>query len=230
MTSQELESHIRVKLEPEQETRLWKKVEERGVTETSEVTGYSRSSIYNWRSKDVFIPLDFVNELVEDPVIEQLKGEGRSRAIRPEEFPIRPGDELLTRVSESVYVNRDGVPFYRTYDFSLLNRFEELLQQMGEIPHQVYERNGFYELRYPKFLHEIFQLQDFEEDIGAQVDESGEIRDKEIVVGGRSLEIGGFDEKLHSLRKRERLARVRGDSEELERIIRLQVSKANELF
>ncbi len=217
-----LPSSIRVKLDEEGEKELWQKVDGRGgVKRFCRDTGFSASDVYNWKNKDVFYPVDFVVELLgegSESFVTAFKGGGRSLPVRNPRFPLDIGDELLTRIDCSVSVNREGVPVYRSQELSLIERFRELLSGIGDVPVSVYSRSG-YELRYPKYLHKVFQAIDYEVDFAVLVDERGEIENGKVRVGGRAIPVEEFQGDLYSREKRFRLALERGDSGEVSRIL-----------
>ncbi len=225
----ELPEKTRLKLSPESEEELWREIEDRGIGSYAKVHGFSSTDLYNWRSKDVFLPKRLVEETLDNPKIIAFKGRGRSLPVENPEFPLPVNDELLTRIRESVSVNREGVPVYRSREKSLIERFRGLLQEIGAVPVSVYSRNG-HELRYPKHLHEIFEGMGFEGDFAAMVDESGSVEDGFLRVRERKMPVGEFEGTLHSRQKRFELAVARGDSEEVERMMRSEVRRVSRLL
>ncbi len=229
MRFENLPSDIRVKLEERSGRELWKRVEEEGISGFAEKHGFSPGDLYNWRSKDVFVPKRLVELVLDEPGISQLKGKGRSIPIENPVFPLPENPELLTRIQESVSVNREGVPVYRTQERSLLERFRSLLGNLGEIPVSVYSRSG-YELRYPKYVHEILQGMSFEEDFGALVDESGQVENGFLEAGGKKVPVEEFDGELYSRDKKLELAIERNDTETVEKLIGEEVRRVSQMF
>ena len=162
----ELPQDLRVKLTQEAEDELWHRIDEfGGVKEFTEHFEYSQSKLYNWKNKDSFLPVKFVKRLMggnNAKGIKALQGKGRSKAVKNPEFPLQISDELLTRVEVSVSVNSEGIPTYITDERSLAQRFRELLEDLGELPSRSYVRKGRFEIRYPKFLQELFQSLEYE--------------------------------------------------------------------
>ncbi len=216
---------IRVQLSADGKEALWNAVEDcGGVTAIAAETGYSRSKLYNWRHKDTFVPASFVRDVLDDAdqYVERVKGGGRSRPFTPVEFPLPVDDELLTRIACSVHVNRDGVPTYQADDAGNVHRFVTLLQDYGDVPIALYHRN-VYELRYPKYLHDIFTAVPYEDDFAAHVDEEGHVTDGALVTDDEHVPINTFDGVLYHRGKKLQLALARGDSET---ITQLMVSEA----
>ncbi len=215
MDFSELPAGTRVRLDRAGERELWKMIDEfGGVRQFSEVFDYSATDLYNWRSKDVFLPVSLVRKVMGSNAsqnVAAVKGPGRSRAIEHPRFPLPENDELLTRVEESVNVNRDGVPVYQTSDVGNLGRFSELLSLYGDVPFSVYSRE-VYELRYPKYLHDLFREMDFEREFAALVDETGTVSGGKLRAGGSELDVEGFEGELYHRKKRLNLALERGDS------------------
>ncbi|MFB6242282.1 MAG: hypothetical protein ABEJ36_05800 [Candidatus Nanosalina sp.] len=231
----ELPENLRVKLSEQGQHELWHRVEEfGGVKNLAEAFDYSRSKIYNWKSKDLALPLDFVRQIMGENNTDEvilLKGPGSSGKIEDPEFPLRISDELLTRAEISVRENSEGTPIYITPERSLADRFAELLEKLGEVDYEIYSRDSRFELRYPKFLHEIFSLRDFDESLLAKVDEVGEINDGKIVLpGGRRVPIEEFEEEVFSRRKRFELALHSGDSAEIRKLVEEESEKVNRLL
>lgn len=221
MEFSELPEGIRVKLDKENERQLWDRIDEcGGVSDFSDTFGVSVSKLYNWKNKDVFYPVEFVRRVMEGNASENvraIKGEGRSRPLYGVDFPLGENDELLTRINTSVKVNREGVPVYISQERSLVERFSELLSVLGEVPRELYSRQR-YELRYPKYIHEILLKMDYEPVLEAQVDERGEIGDGKAVLPDREVDLEKIG-RLYSRDKRLQKALETGDSEVLEEII-----------
>lgn len=228
MNLEKLPDGIRLKLGESDEELLWRKAEEGGLKETAEKAGYRPQKLYSWRSEDSYLPKSFVQEFIGDPEVEAVKGRGSSKPSQ--RFEVSGiSDELLTRVQESVSVNADGVPVYQQTDRGCVKRFMELLEEVGEIPYSVYERDVF-EVRYPKYLQEILENRSFEPVLSAKVDESGVIKDGEIVLDGRSVEVDKFSGELYSRENKLQLAIEREDSEEIERLMAAEVARIREAF
>lgn len=229
MKVNELPDGLRLKLSESDERLLWQKVSEKGVNKAAAETGYPRNRIYSWKSKNLFIPGEFVTEFMDSPEISAMKSGGRGSEISSVNFPIPENSELLTRIGESVYTNKEGVPFYRTDEFSLAQRFRQLLYEIGDFDVSIYRRQ-YYELRYPKVVQDILSEMSFDQHLPALVDESGVIKEGYIHIEGETIPVDDFKGTLYSDRKRQQLAIERGDEDELARIISDQVSKANELL
>ncbi len=232
MEFSELPSDIRVRLEPEGERELWKMIDEfGGVKQFSDVFDYSATDLYNWKSKEVFLPVSLVRKVMGSNASQNVvavKGAGRSRAIEDPRFPLRESDELLTRVSESVSVNREGVPVYQASDPGNLERFSDLLSVYGKVPFSVYSR-GVYELRYPKYLHSLFEKMDYQKDFAAQVDETGTVEGGKLRAGGRELDVEDFDAELYHRGKRLALALERGESSRVAGMMAEEASRARDM-
>lgn len=226
MEFEELPPEIRVKLDEQQEKQLWKKADNYGIPEAAAQTDYSCSSIYNWRSKDSFLPVEFVSPFLEVESVKALKGGGRSKPMENVQFPLELPDELLTRVNVSVKVNREGVPVYQTTERSLLERFAELLESLG-VPYSVYSR-AVYELRYPKYFHSIMESEEYEEDFAALVDEVGEVKKGLLEAHGREIYLDNFEGELYSRDKALELALQRDDEEKIREIMAEEAGRVRE--
>ena len=233
LESSQLPGNLRVKLSDTGKQELWHRVEEfGGVKNLAEAFVYSASKIYNWRSKDLALPLDFVRQIMGENNTDEivlLKGSGSSGKIQNPEFPLKISDKLLTRIKLSVKENSEGTPIYITPEKSLAERFGTLLEGLGEVEYKVYSRDSRFELRYPKFLHKIFSQVGFEEDIGALVDEEGEIQDGKILVEDREVSVENFDQEIFSREKSFELALARGDSEKIANLIAEESNKVRNL-
>ncbi|MFB6244831.1 MAG: hypothetical protein ABEJ03_00610, partial [Candidatus Nanohaloarchaea archaeon] len=162
------EAGLRIRLDQESADKLWKRVEDKGVRKSAEKAGVNPSKVYNWRSSGEFIPAAFAAEFVEDPGVTAIKGDGRSKPIEnPQLSSI--SRELLTRVSESVNVNSEGVPVYQNAEIGPTERFVELLECTGDVPYRRYSRR-VHEVRYPKYLQDLFQTLEYEPSFAARVD------------------------------------------------------------
>jgi hypothetical protein len=162
--------------------------------------------------------------------IKALKGKGRSKQLKDIEFPVEISEEVLTRIEASVSVNNEGIPTYMTNERSLAKRFQKLLEDIGKIPYKEYSRGQRYEIRYPKFLQEIFDSLDFEKDFSAQVDEIGKIEGGKLKASGTEVSVEDFSGKLYSREKKFELALQRGDDETIHQIIGGEASKVNSLL
>lgn len=227
MKFSEMPDWTRVKLDDEGERELWHRVNEfGGVKAVSNAFDLSASKLYNWKSKSSYLPIDFVKRLMGNEASDNVvavKGRGRSNAVKNPEIPVPENDELLTRVNTSVVVNRDGTPVYQARERSLADRFDELLQELGDVPTTIYTRE-LQELRFPKFVYELLSEIEYEEDFAALVDEEGEIGEK-IRAGGKEVHIEEFDGRLYSRDKRLELALRRNDSDEISKLIAEEASK-----
>lgn len=230
----ELPEDLRVKLTEEAEDELWHRIDEfGGVKEFTEHFKYSQSKMYNWKNKESFLPVNFVQRLMggnNSQGIKALKGEGRSKAVKNPEFPLQVPSELLTRVKASVSVNSEGIPTYITGERSLAERFRELLERLGKVPSSSYSRQGRFEIRYPKFLQEILTQLDFEEDFAALVDEEGAIEDGKLITSDREVPVEEFSGKLFSREKKFELALEKGDQKTIKQIIGGEASKVESLL
>lgn len=230
----ELPQDLRVKLTQEAEDELWHRIDEfGGVKEFTEHFEYSQSKLYNWKNKDSFLPVKFVKRLMggnNAKGIKALKGKGRSKAVKNPEFPLQISDELLTRVEVSVSVNSEGIPTYITDERSLAQRFRELLEDLGELPSRSYVRKGRFEIRYPKFLQELFQSLEYEKNFPALVDEVGSVEDGKLKASEKEVSVKDFSGKLYSRQKKFELALEKGDQDTIKEIIGGEVSKVDSLL
>jgi hypothetical protein len=225
----QLPSQIRVKLTEKDEERLWKKVENETVKAAAEKTGFSASKIYNWKNKDSFIPAEFVKQYLDQVEnVEAVKGGGRSKPTKNISFPLEFSDELLTRINCSVTVNKEGVPVYQSDDRGNAARFAELMKEHG-IPVEVYNRN-YFEVRYPKYIHEIAKKQDYEPGFAAKVDEEGRVQDGFIEIGQEKIDLDEFEAELFSRSKRLSLALQRENSQEIARLMAEESKEIRELI
>ncbi len=233
MKFSELPDSIRVRLTEKGEKELWHRVDEfGGVKSFSDAFDYPASTLYNWRNKDMFVPVDLVRKVMGNEASDEVtafKGKGRSKSVKDPVFPLPEDDELLTRVNESVHVNRKGIPVYQADDRGLVRRFIQLLEGYGEVPYKLYNRS-LYELRYPKYIHEIFTMMEFEQDLPALIDEKGEVEDGRLRVEGEELGVEEFDGKLFHRGKALDLALSKGDSRKVEELVGEEASKVREVF
>jgi hypothetical protein len=230
----ELPENLRVKLSDEGEEELWHRVEEfGGVKEVGEAFDFPRSKMYNWKNKDSAMPVKFVRRIMGEnssSEIVELKGPNSGGKIKNPRFPLRVSEELLTRVRCSVKENSEGTPFYITSEKSLADRFTELLEELGEVDHSVYARSSRFEVRYPKFLHQLFLAWEYEEDLAALIDEKGKIAEGKILVDGREIPVEEFDGKLYSREKSFELALQKGDSEKIAELMAEESSKVRKMM
>ncbi|MFB6147451.1 MAG: hypothetical protein ABEJ66_01065 [Candidatus Nanohaloarchaea archaeon] len=230
---EDLPPGTRLKLDGEGEDELWREVDSRGgVRSFCGKTGFDEARVYSWKNHCSSYPVEFVLELVDDasPHVTGLKGGGRGSTVEDPELPLPVNRELLTRVEVSVSVNRDGVPVYRAGEFSLVERFNELLQELGNVPVSVYSRSPGYELRYPKIVHSLLEGREFEPDFAALVDERGRIEKGKLVAGNRDMDVENFSGELYSRDRRLELAVERNDREEIEKLIGEEARKVREAF
>jgi hypothetical protein len=230
----ELPEDLRLKLSEQGREELWHRVDEfGGVKNLAEAFDYSDSKIYSWKSRDLALPVNFVRQIMGENNTEEinlLKGPGSSGKIKDPDFPLKISDELLTRVKFSVKENSEGTPTYITPEKSLAERFAELLEKLGDVEYRIYSRDSRFELRYPKFLQETFSGLDFEDDIAALVDETGEIQDGKILLENREISVYDFEGQVFSREKRFELALERGDSEKIAELMAEESKKVSSLI
>jgi len=232
MRFSELPKHLRVKIDTNAEKQLWKTVDEFGGTkQVADAFDFKTSDLYNWRSKDVYLPINFVQRMLgsNPDGIKAIKGKGRSKPLKNPVLPIPQNNELLTRIKLSVKVSEKGVPIYITQEKSMLERFEKLLNNLGEPEYTIYNRSSRYELRYPKFLHQLLAQMEFEQDFAAAFDEKGIFKDKKMILNGEETGIADFDSELHSRPKKYRLALLRNDKEKIADILTESAGRAGNI-
>lgn len=227
-------SEIRLKLEEEAEEQFWKQVEKEGIANYSDKFSYNTSQFYNWKNKDVFLPVNVVKKTLTDQKdlndkIIAYKGPGRSKAIKNPEIPVPKNNELLTRIESSVSLSKD-TPIYQVKDRGLIERFIQLLESLGDVPHKVYNRSTVYELRYPRYLHRTLQNMNYEKNFAALVDEKGQIKDEIIEANGTQKNIKNFEEELYSRNKALKLALAKGNDQKVRRIMAKEAEKVKETF
>lgn len=231
MRFSELEG-VRVKLDNHGRREFWHRVDEFGGIKTfSEAFEISSGKIYNWKSKNSFIPIELVKKVFGNEAsqhVKAYKGIGRSKAVKNPVFPIPENDELLTRIQCSVTINKNGIPLYQASDTGLVERFAELLQKIGNVPFKVYERDIF-ELRYPKYLHEIFRQMSYDENLGALVDEKARLEEDKIVLDGKEIDSADL-ENIYHRDKRLKLALMKKDNEEIAKLMSEEKQKVRERF
>jgi len=220
MKFSELEN-VRIKLDHEGEKEFWHRVDEFGGVKTfSEAFDISSGKIYNWKSKNSFIPVDLVKKVFGNEASRHViayKGPGRSKAVEDPVFPIPENDELLTRIQCSVTVNKNGIPLYQVSDRGLMERFIELLRELGDVPFKVYERDVL-ALRYPKYLHQVFQQLNYEENLDALVDERARFDEDQIILEGEEISPEILDSIYHR-DKRLKLALMKEDNKEIAKLM-----------
>lgn len=229
----ELPEFIRIKLSEPGKEEFWHRLDEfGGIKNFCEAFDYSTSTVYNWKNKDTFIPVELIRNVfgieAADEVI-CMKGEGRSKAIQNPEFPISPSDELLTRIQTSVNVNSNKIPVYQSSDQGNVERFAELLNQLGDVPFELYNRS-VYELRYPKYLHQVLSEIKYEEDFGALIDENGKIKDNKLIFKDKEISLEEFEGNLYSRDKALQLALARNNKQKIQQIIAAEAEKVRNAF
>lgn len=229
----QLPEEIRVKLNEKGKKELWHRVNEFGGIQTfSQNFPHSSSKMYNWKNKDSYIPIQVVRQIFGNEGSEHVisyKGKGRSKPLKNPVFPLPQNDELLTRIKSSVNLSQ-GTPIYQVKDRGLIERFQELLSIYGTVPVKIYNRETVYELRYPKYLHKIFQKMSYKEDYAALVDEEGTVEDGYVKTEDRKLSVKEFKGQLYSREKALQLAIQRQDSEKVEELMKEKVSQVEKLF
>lgn len=230
----QLPENFRVKLSEKGKKDLWHRVDEfGGVKNLAEAFDYSKSKIYNWKSKDLALPIDFVRQIMGENNTDEiilLKGPGSSGKIKDPDFPLKISDEFLTRVEASVKENKEDTPIYITPEKDLVDRFAELIDEIGEVEYRIYSRESRYELRYPKFLQQLFRPLNFEKNTSALVDEIGEIKNGKIMLGDRKISVDDFEGKLYSREKSFELALEKGDSQKIAELMAQENEKVKGLI
>ena len=230
----QLPENFRVKLSEKGKKDLWHRVDEfGGVKNLAEAFDYSKSKIYNWKSKDLALPVDFVRQIMGENNTDEiilLKGPGSSGKIKDPDFPLKISDEFLTRVEASVKENKEDTPIYITPEKDLVDRFAELIDEIGEVEYRIYSRDSRYELRYPKFLQQLFRPLNFEKNTSALVDEIGEIKNGKIMLGDRKISVDDFEGKLYSREKSFELALEKGDSQKIAELMAQENEKVKGLI
>ena len=208
---------IRVKLGQKGKKEFWKVIDEfGGVKQFSDAFDISPSKMYNWKSKDSYLPIELVKRVFGNEgsnYVKEYKGSGRSNPVKNPVFPIPENNELLTRIDSSVTVSSNGIPLYQASGEGLVQRFNDLLQELGDVPVKIYDREVF-ELRYPKYLHEILMKISYEENLEALIDENGSIENREITLNDRSIDPKDIGNLYHR-DKRLKLALIREDNKEI---------------
>lgn len=230
MKFSELEN-VRVKLDEPGRKEFWHRVDEFGGVKTfSEAFEISSGKIYNWKSKNSFLPIELVKKVFGNEGsthVESYKGPGRSKAVKNPVFPVPENNELLTRIQCSVTTNKNGIPVYQASDQGLIERFIELLNELGDVPFKIYDRDVL-ELRYPKYLHEFFQEMSFEEDLGALVDEKVWFEENKIILEGEEIDPKRL-ENIYHRDKRLKLALMREDKKEIAKLMGLEKNRISKI-
>jgi len=180
MKFSEMPKEIRVKLSREAKEEFWKTIEEfGGIKEFSTSFNVSASKMYNWKNKDSYIPISVVKRVHGTESAKKItayKGKSRSKPVQNPVIPLPKNNEFLTRINTSVILSK-GTPTYQVNDKGLIERVINLLQKYGDVPYTVYNRKSVYELRYPKYMHELFEKIPYNKDFAALVDEKGNIKE-----------------------------------------------------
>ena len=230
----DLPGNLRVELTQSGKLELWHRVDEfGGVKDLAGEFDYSRSKIYNWKSKDLALPLSFVQQIMGENNTEQitlLKGKGGSGKIQNPKFPLQISEELMTRIEVSITENKEGTPVYITSEKSLQERFTKLLNELGKVEYKTYTRESRYEVRYPKFLQKILSNVEFKEDLAALVDEKAKIENSKITLENRQIPVEEFDQKIFSREKNFELAIERGDSEKIAELMAKESEKVRNFY
>lgn len=224
----EIPDFVRIKLSGSGKDEFWHRIDEfGGIKSFCDAFDYSTTTVYNWKNKDSFIPVELVRNVFGTEAsddVKAFKGKGRSRPVKNPDFPLKLEDELLTRINCSVNVNSNGIPVYQSSDRGNVERFAELMGKIGQVPIEVYNRS-VYELRYPKYLHQILSVLEYEEDFGALVDEEGRFESGKLIAGERELKVENFEEKLYSRDKALQLALARDNKDKIQRIMAEEAGK-----
>ncbi|QGA80005.1 hypothetical protein [Candidatus Nanohalobium constans] len=230
----DLPEEFKVHLSEKGKDDLWHRIDEFGGIKTlSESFDFSRSKMYNWKNKDLALPVKFVKRIMGENSTDEvtvLKGKGSSSYIKEPFFPLNVSSELLTRVEASVNENSDGTPVYITGEKVLADRFTELLEQLGRVEYSVYSRDSRFEVRYPKFLNQLFRGISYETNFSALIDEKGEIKDGTILVRDREIDISDFDGKLYSREKSFEIALQRSDSDKIAELMAEESTKVRRMI
>ncbi len=229
----DLPEETRVRLSQEGERELWHRINEFGGIKTfSKAFNYSPTKMYNWKNKGSYVPIELVRKVMGNNASEQVtayKGKGRSKPVENPVFPLPENNELLTRIDCSVNLSK-GTPIYQANDRGQIERFQELLNLYGDVPHKVYNRGSVHELRYSKHMHKILQKMDYTEHLAAQIDEKGTIKENSIEIGQKKLNPSEFEGQLHHTEKRLKLALLKDDKETVRKIMVEQAEKVEKTF
>jgi hypothetical protein len=227
---EDLPDDTRVRLTEKGREDLWHRVNEfGGVKQLSEAFDFSSSKMYNWKSKNSFMPIRFVRRLMgqNPPEIEAIKGKSRGSPWLIS-FPVEVNEEILTRIESSVTVNKKGTPVYITDEKSLASRFTSLLDEIG-VESSFYNRESRYEVRYSKYSHKVLSSLDFDEDFATLVEEEGEITDGKVMASDREVSAEEFDAELHLRSKAFDLALACEDKEKIQELIAEESNKVRNL-
>lgn len=227
-----LPENIRVKLSENKQGEFWHTINEfGGIKQFSEVFEISSSKMYNWKNKDSYIPVQIVRKVFGSKNSEGItayKGPGRSKPVKNPVFPLEIDNELLTRIKCSVNVSK--TPIYQSKHGELVKRFQKLLGKYGEVPYKVYKRSSVYELRYPMYLHRIFEQMPYTEDFPAKVDEKGVVEDGYLGFKGEKVRVEDFDGKLYCREKALKLALEKGDDQRIKELTLEEIERVERLF
>lgn len=230
----ELPKNYRIKLTKKQEKQFWNRLCKKGsIKEYAQKTETSTNQLYNLKNKDLAYPVNLVFREINIQKLDKIQFKGPNKSYYAKTtFPIKVDNELLTRINYSVKTNKEGTPHYISQEKQLIDRFRDLLLQTAEIPIKTYKNQGQYELRYPKFFHELLnQLDDFEEDLCAKIDEIGEIEEQKFVLPeNETVDFDDVDGVLYSREKKLALALYREDSQQVADIISEETEKINKLI
>lgn len=229
----ELPEHLRVKLTERGREELWHRVNEfGGIKQLSESFDFSQSKMYNWKNKDLALPVKFVRRLMGQNATSEivlLKGEGSGGKIENPVFPLEVSDEFITRVEASVAVNKDGVPSYISNDRGRVERFSDLLEEVGRFSYTEYQRGSIFELRFPKFIYEIVSEIESEQDQSVLFDEEGSFFDGEPRLNEEKVRITDYKDKVFSSDKRLKLALENEDGEVIKSLVGSTARSASHL-
>lgn len=218
---------LRVKLEEKSDGKLWEKVSDKGVSVAAEETGYSASKIYNWKSKDLFIPQDFVEKFLDNYKFEAVKAGSNSEVVENIGFSNQV-DELKTRINCSGFTNSEGTPFYYSKSRGNVQRFRQLMQNVG-VEVKVYRRNNRFEVRYPRVVYELLEKKSFEPVEAAVIDEVAEVRNGRFMVKDRVVDFENYAEMFNE-DKLLQLGLQRSDPEIIGMVMSRESEKASNLL
>lgn len=229
----ELPEETRVKLSEKGEKELWHRINEfGGIKNFSEAFQYPSSKLYNWKNKNSYIPIEIIQKVFGTEATDEVKaykGKGRSKPVKNPVIPLPENQELLTRINSSVNLS-NGTPIYQVNDRGLIQRFEQLLKLYGDVPYKIYNRDSVYELRYPKYLHKIFQKMSYEEDLATLIDETAVIENKKIKLENREIDAEEFEQKLYSRKKALKLALEKEDETKVRQLMMEEAEKVRQTF
>ena len=228
----EIPENYRIKLNKEQQKQLWNSIrEKRGIKQYADEKRYSTQQLYNLKNKDLAYPVDLVIRELPANQLESVTFKGPHKSdFAKTKTPIQIPEELLTRIKYSVKTNHEGTPHYITSEMELANRFRELINTTFQAPTKTYRNKGRYEIRYPKFLHDLIKDLKFKEKLSAKIDEIGQIKDQKFEMKDQTVSFNEFNDKLYSREKSLALALHKKDSEKVSNIITQEAEKINELI